>query len=77
MSQPKKYCTGQALKNDDNTARVLNTSFSNIVNGLKIPDYHNCNPLAENIQEPVLEAIVKYRNHPHILTIGEACKKNP
>ena len=33
--------------------------------------------MAENIQEPVLKAIVKYRNHPSILTIGEVCKKNP
>ena len=33
--------------------------------------------MAENIQEPVLKAIVKYRNHTSILTIGEVCKKNP
>ena len=30
-----------------------------------------------NIQETVLKAIVKYRNHPSRLTIGEVCKKNP
>ena len=33
--------------------------------------------MAGNIQEPVLKAIVKYRNHTSILTIGEVCKKNP
>ena len=33
--------------------------------------------MAVNIQEPVLKAIVKYRNHTSILTIGEVCKKNP
>ena len=44
---------------------------------LKIPNYNNCDPLAENIQEPVLKGIEKYRNHPSILTIGEAGKKNP
>ena len=65
------------VKNDNDTARVLNTSFSNIVNDLKIPDYNNCDSLAENVQEPVLKAIVKYRNHQGILTIGEVCKKNP
>ena len=65
------------VKNDDDTARVLNTFFSNIVSDLKIPDYNNYNLLAENIQEPVLKAIVKYRNHASILTIGEVCKKEP
>ena len=54
-------------------ARILNTFFSNIVRDLKIPDYNNCDPLAENIQEPVLKAIVKYTNNPSILTIGEIC----
>ena len=43
------------VKNDDKTARVLNTFFSNIVRDLKIPDYNNCESLAENIQEPVLK----------------------
>ena len=33
--------------------------------------------MAENNQEPVLKAIVKYRNRPSILTIGEVYKKNP
>ena len=65
------------VKNENGTARVLDTFFSNILCDPKIPDYNNCNPMAENIQEPVLKAIVKYRNHPSILTIGEVCKKNP
>ena len=65
------------VKNDDETARVLNTFFSNIVKDLKIPNYNNSNSLAENIQKPVLKAIVKYRIHPDILTIREVCKKNP
>ena len=43
---------------------------------LKIPDYNNCDPMAENIQVPLSKAIVKYRNHPSILTIGQVCKKN-
>ena len=60
------------VKNDGDIAGVLNTFFSD----LKIPDYNNCHPLTENIQEPVLKAIVKYRNHLSILTIGEVCKKN-
>ena len=63
------------VKNDNDAARVLNSFFSNIVRDLKIPDYNNCNPMAENIQESVLKAIVKYRNHPGILTTGEVFKK--
>ena len=59
------------VKNDD-LARVLNTCFSNIVSDLKVPDYNNCNPLAENIQEPVLKTIVKDGNHP---SIGEVKEK--
>ena len=65
------------VKRDDDTARVLNTFFSNIVSDLKIPDYNSCNPLAENIQESVLKAIVNYRNHQNILTIEEIFKNNP
>ena len=64
------------VKNDDDTAKFLNNFFSNIVRDLKIPDYNNCDPLAENIQEPVLKAIVKYGSHPSILTMGEGCRKS-
>ena len=32
--------------------------------------------MAENIQELVSKAIVKCRNHPSILTIGEICEKD-
>ena len=43
--------------------------FSNTVSDSNIPDYNNSDALAENIPEPVLKAIVKYRNHPNILTM--------
>ena len=65
------------MNNDDETARVLNTFFSNIVSDLNIPDHNSFDPLTKKIQEPVLKVIVKYRNHPSILTIGQVCKKNP
>ena len=65
------------IKSDDDTARVLNTLFSNIFRDLKIPDYNNCDQLAENIQQLILKGIVKYKNHTSIVTIGEVCKKNP
>ena len=56
---------------DCNTAKVLNTFFSNIVSNLDIAEYSNCVPLANNISDPVSKCVVKYRNHACILAIGE------
>ena len=53
----------EIIRNDSDTARVSNTFLSNIVINLKIPD-------------PVLKSIVRYRNHPSILKIGEVCHGN-
>ena len=51
----------------------MNTFFSNIASNLKIQGYSTCDPLANNIRDPVLNCIVKYRNHP---SIGEVYNKN-
>ena len=64
------------MKGDDNTAEVLNTFFSNIASDLKIEGYSNCGLLANNIRDPALKCIVKYRNHPNILAIAEVYNKN-
>ena len=61
---------------DDNTAEILNTFFSNIVSNFKIERYSNCAPLTNNIRDPVLKCILKYRNHPNIPAAGEAYNKN-
>ena len=61
---------------DYNTDKLLNTFFSNIVSNLNIAEYSNCEPLANKISDPVLKCIVKYRNHPSILAIGEVCNKH-
>ena len=61
---------------DDNTAEVLNILFSNTVSNLKIEGYSNCDTLANNIRDPVLKCIIKYRIHPSILAIGEVYNKN-
>ena len=61
----------EIIMGDDNTVEVLNNFFSNIVNNLKIEGYSNCDPLANNIKDPVLKCIVKYRNHPSMLAIAE------
>ena len=57
---------------DDNTAKI---PFSNIVSNLNIEGYSNWDPLAINIRDPVLKCIVKYRNHPSILAIGEVFQR--
>ena len=40
---------------------------------LKSIEYTKCDLLSEFISDPVLKSIVKYRNHPSILKIGEVC----
>ena len=63
----------EIIGNNGDTARVLNTFFSNIVSNLKIPEYTKCDPISEINSDSVLKSIMKYRNHPSILKIGEVC----
>ena len=63
----------EIMRNNSDTARVLNTFLSNIFNNLKIPEYTKRDPLSEFISDPVLKSILKCRNHPSILKIGEVC----
>ena len=65
------------IPGDYNTAKVLNTPFSNIVSNLNITGYSNWKPLANNISDPVLKCVVKHRNHPSMVAIGEVCNKHP
>ena len=65
----------KVIDKERKATELLNTFFSNIVGNLNIAEYRTCNPLANEISDPALKAIVKYRNHPSILKIGEACKK--
>ena len=52
----------------EEVANELNNFFSNIVQN--IPNYEYCEFLGENIDNPILEAIVKWRNHPSTLAIA-------
>ena len=61
---------------DYDTAKVLNTLFSNHVSNLDITIYLNYQPLANKISDPVLKGAVKYRNYPSIFAIGEVCNKH-
>ena len=65
----------EIVSNNENTAQILNTFFSNIVGSLNIPEYITNDPILDNISDPIIKLIVKYRKHPSIPTIGEVCKE--
>ena len=53
-------------------AELLNFFFSNAVKNLKIPEFSDSNPLAENIPHPIFKAILKYKNQASIIAIKNA-----
>ena len=57
---------------DKDNAELLNYFFSNAVKNLKIPEFSDSNPLAENIPHPIFNAILKYKNRPSIIAIKNA-----
>ena len=59
------------LKNDKETAKVLNNFFSTIIQNLKIPQYKEQDPISASISDSVMRAVVKYRTHPSIIAIKE------
>ena len=65
----------EIISEDSKIPESLNSFFSNLVKNLKIPRYrpHN-DSLFENVSDPIFQVILKYRNHPIILNIGEVCK---
>ena len=54
---------------DGENAEILNTFFSNAVKNLKIPEYQEIDPFANNISHPIFKTILKYRNLPSIAAI--------
>ena len=66
---------GKILKTRSETAESLNSFFSNIVKNLNISRYSEFDPAPENIADPTLEAIFKYKDHPSILAIQSHCEK--
>ena len=54
----------------EEVAKELNNLFANAVKNLIIPNYEYCDSMAENIDDPTLKAIAKWRNHPNILVIA-------
>ena len=63
------------VSNDEDTAQVLNAFFSSIVASLNIPEYVTNEHISDNISDPIIKLLVKYRKHTSILTIGEVWKE--
>ena len=64
------------LKNDKETAKVLNNFFSTIIQNMKIPQYKEQDPISAPIRDPVMRAVVKYRAYPSIIAIKENCNSS-
>ena len=61
------------VENDIKTATIFNDFFSYIITNLGIPQYIEGEPISQNINDPLMKAIVKYRLHPSIIAIKEKC----
>ena len=67
---------GELLNSESERAEVLNNFFSNIVKDLKIPEYENLDRSFENVEDPVLRAILNHKNHPTITVIKEKARNS-
>ena len=63
----------EIIKTEKGTAKVLKAFFSIIVQNLDIQQYNVDDPICENMNDPLLKAIVRYRNHPSIVAIKKFC----
>ena len=66
---------GKILKTESKTAESLNSFFSNIAKNLNISRYSEFDLVTENIADPTLKAIFKYKDHPSIPVIQSHCEK--
>ena len=63
----------EIIKTEKGTRKVLNASFSNIVQNLDIQQFNEDDPICENMNYTLLKAIVRYHNHPSIVAIKKFC----
>ena len=54
----------------------MNTFFSTIINNLNIPEYPVPDPISDDINDPVLKPIRKYKDHPRIKAIEKISNLN-
>ena len=67
---------GEIVKTEKETAEVFNYFFGNIVKNLNISQYFDLDFVIENIKDPTLKAILKYKKHPSIVAIRNKCNRN-
>ena len=67
---------GEIVKTEKGTAEVFNNFFGNIVKNLNISQYSDFDPIIENVKDPTLKVILKYKKHPSILAIRTKCNRN-
>ena len=56
----------EIIKTEKGTAKPLSAFFPNILQNLDIQQYNVDDSICENMNDPILKAIVKYRNHPNV-----------
>ena len=61
------------IRSDEETAKVLNEFFSNVVTNLNIPQFNQIDRTSDNISDPVIKAIMKGRTHSNVTAIKENC----
>ena len=66
----------EILINDSSVAKVLNSFLSDIVKTVGILDYIHSHSFAKKVNDLTLRAIMKYRNHPSVLTILDKYRNN-
>ena len=67
---------GEIVKTEKETAEVFNSFFGNIVKNLNISQYSDFDLIIENVKDPTLKAILRYKKHPSVLAIRTKCNRN-
>ena len=57
-------------------AKTLSDFFSQTIKTLRIPKFHQSDPVSAKVNDPTIKAILKYRKNSSILTIKAKCKRN-
>ena len=65
---------GETLSKKEKIDENLNNFFSDIITNLKLPPDEDPTTNAENIADPILKAIEKYKNHASIRIINDKQK---
>ena len=69
--QMKKIALIEIMNEYKKTAKVFNTSFTNIMKTVEIPNYSRDKRFYRDISDPVLKPIIKYQKHLSIVKIKQ------